>query len=115
MMKYLMALLILVIAFSLGCAKPYMVGTPIERAKLDQLVPGTTPDSKVMELFGKPEKQEQMSTGQTKLVYSYYEEIPKFWTKNIQRKTILEVLTQGGVVQKYDLKREAIDSVAKTE
>lgn len=114
-MKYLMVLLVPVIAFSLGCAKPYMVGTPIERAKLDQLVPGTTPDSKVMELFGQPEKKEQMSTGQMKYVYSYYEEIPKFWTKNIQRKTILEVLTQGGVVQKYDLKREAIDSVAQTE
>ena len=114
-MKYLMILLALVIAFSLGCAKPYMVGTPIDRAKLDQLVPGTTPESKVTELFGQPQKKEQMGMGQTKYVYSYYEEIPKFWTKNIQRKTILEVLTQGGVVQKYDLKREAIDSVARTE
>jgi outer membrane protein assembly factor BamE (lipoprotein component of BamABCDE complex) len=112
MMKYLVLLLVPVIAFSLGCAKPYMIGTPVDRAKLDQLVPGTTPDSKVVELLGQPEKKEQMSMGQTKYVYSYYEEIPKFWTKTVQRKTILEVLTQGGVVQKYDLKREAIDSAA---
>ncbi len=115
MMKYLMILLVPVIAFSLGCAKPYMVGTPIDKAKVDQLVPGTTTESKVTELFGQPEKKESMSSGQTKYVYSYYEEIPKIFTKNIQHKTILEILTGGGVVQKYDLKREAINSAGVKE
>ena len=109
-MKYLTLLLIPVIAFSLGCAKGYTVGTPFEKAKVDQLVPGTTPESKVIDLFGQPEKKEQTAAGQTKYVYSYYEEIPKIWSKNIQRKSILEVLTQGGVVQKYDVRRDAIDS-----
>ena len=108
-MKYLMLVVVLVFAFSLGCGKPITIGTPIEKAKVDQLIPGTTPESKVVELFGQPMKTEQTAEG-VKHIYSYYEESPRIIRKNIQKKTTLEVLTKGGVVQKYDLKREGIDS-----
>ena len=56
-MKFWMLLLIPVIAFSIGCGQPYIVGTPIEKAQLDQIVPGTTPEAKVTEVFGQPLKK----------------------------------------------------------
>ncbi len=108
-MKYWMLVLVPVIAFSIGCGKPIMMGTPIDKAKLEQIVPGTTSEAKVVELFGQPQKKEMMSGNINKLTYTYYEEQPRFWTKNVQIKHILDVYTQGGVVQKYEMRKEGID------
>ena len=47
-------LLIPVIAFFMGCSSPYVVGTPIEKAKVVQIVPGTTDEAKIVEMFGPP-------------------------------------------------------------
>jgi SmpA / OmlA family len=106
-MKFWMLLLIPVIAFSIGCA-PTIMGTPIDKAKLEQLVPGTTPEAKVTELFGQPFKKEMVSGDMTKYTYTYYEEHPRIFRKNVQTKQILDVYTQGGVVLKYDLRKEGI-------
>jgi len=114
-MKFWMLVLIPLIAFSIGCAKPYYVGTPIEKSKLDQIIPGTTTESKVIELFGQPFKTEGAPGGVTKHVFTYYEEQPKIFTKNVQIKHTLDLYTQGGVVQKYDLKKEGVDSVTKAD
>jgi outer membrane protein assembly factor BamE (lipoprotein component of BamABCDE complex) len=111
-MKFWMLLLIPVIAFSIGCGKPYSVGTPIEKAQLDQIVPGTS-EGKVTEVFGQPLKKEKVSADTTKYTYSYFEEQPRVWTKNIVIKHTLEVYAKGGMVQKYDLKKEGVDSVSK--
>ena len=110
-MKYLWFLLIPVMAFSIGCGKSYMVGTPLDRAKVDQIIPGTTSEDKVVEMLGQPAKKETVGAGQMKYVYNYFSIEPRFWTKDVERKTSLEVLTQNGVVQRYDFKREGIDSV----
>ncbi len=107
-MKFWMLLLIPVIAFSIGCGKPIMMGTPIDKAKLDQLVPGKTPEAKVTELFGQPFKKEMVSGDMTKYTYGYYEETPRIFRKNVQSKQILDVYTQGGTVLKYDLRKEGI-------
>lgn len=114
-MKYWMFVLIPIIAFSIGCGKPLYIGTPIEKSKLEQIIPGTTPESKVVELFGKPFKTEATPDGMTKHVFTYYEEQPRTWTKNVQIKQTLDVYTKGGIVQKYDLKKEGIDSVTKAD
>ncbi len=108
-MRFWMLLLIPVMVFSIGCAKPIIMGTPIDKAKVEQIVPGTTSEGKVVELFGQPMKTEMVSGGLTKHTYSYYEEHPRFWTKNIQIKHVLDVYTRGGVVQKYDMRKEGID------
>jgi hypothetical protein len=97
------------IAFSIGCGAPHKVGTPIEKSKVDMIVPGTTPESKVVEMFGQPFKKESMGAGESKSVYTYYEEQPRFWTKNVVIKHTLEVYTKDGIVQKYDLKKEGIE------
>lgn len=112
-MKYLLLLMIPVIAFSVGCGKPYMVGTPIDKAKVDQIIPGKTPEAKVVEMFGQPATKEAVAAGGMKYVYNYYSEEPRFWTKNVVQKTRLEVFTKDGVVQRYEIKKEGIDSVSQ--
>ena len=107
-MRFWMVLLIPVIAFSIGCA-PTIMGTPIDKAKLEQIVPGTTPEGKVAELFGQPYKKEIVWGDTTKHTYTYFEEHPRIFRKNVQIKHILDVYTQGGVVQKYDLRKEGVE------
>jgi len=114
-MKYWMLVLIPVMAFSLGCGKPTMMGTPIDKAKLEQVVPGATTDAKVMEIFGEPFKKEMVAGGATKYTYTYFEDRPRFWSKNKRIKQTLDVYTQGGKVQKYDLKNEGIDKVTAAD
>ena len=112
-MKYLLLMLIPVIAFSIGCGKPYVVGTPLDKAKLDQIIPGATSEDKVVEILGQPAMKETVGAGQMKSVYNYFSVEPRFWTKDVERKTTLEVYTQNGVVQRYEFKREGIDSVSQ--
>jgi hypothetical protein len=112
-MRYLMFLLIPVMAVSIGCGNAYIVGTPIEKAKVDQIVPGATPENKVVEMFGQPEKKEMTPAGETKYAYSYFEEIPHFWTKDEVSKNTLEVYTKNGVVAKYDFRNEGVSSVGQ--
>ena len=107
-MKYLLLVLIPVIAFSVGCGTPYVVGKPIEKAKVDQMVPGTTKEDKVMEMFGQPEKKEMTPAGETKYTYSYFEVTPRFFWKDREQKNILEVYTKNGTVLKYDFRREGV-------
>lgn len=112
-MKFWMLLLIPVIAFSIGCS-PTVIGTPIGKDKLDQIVPGT-PEGKVTEVFGQPFKKEMVSGDTTKYVYTYYEEQPRIFRKNIQIKHTLEVYAKGGMVEKYDMKKESISAANALE
>ena len=111
-MKYWMLVLIPVLALSIGCGKPYVMGTPIDKAKLEQITPGTTPDDKLMQVFGEPFKKEMVAGDMTKYTYTYYKDEPRFWSKNKVTKQTLEVYTKGGMIQKYDLKNEGIDNVS---
>jgi hypothetical protein len=113
-MKYWMLVLIPVVALSIGCA-PTIMGTPIDRAKLAQIVPGTTTDAKVMEVFGQPFKTETVAGDTTKYTYTYFEEYFRFFRKNKVNKQTLDVYTQRGMVQKYDLKNEGIGDVSAAD
>ncbi len=108
-MKFWMLLLIPIMAFSIGCGKPIIMGTPIDKAKVDQIVPGTTSEAQVKQIFGPPDKTEMVSGDVTKHTYSYYEEHPRIIRKDVQIKHVLDVYTQKGVVQKYDLRREGVE------
>ena len=112
-MKYLLLMLIPVIAFSIGCGKPYVVGTPLDKAKLDQIIPGATSEDKVVEILGQPAMKETVGAGQMKSVYNYFSVEPRFWTKDVERKNTLEVFTKDGVVQRYEMKREGVNSVSE--
>jgi len=110
-MKYWMLVLVPVIAFSIGCGKPITMGTPIDKAKLEQLVPGKTPEAKVTELFGQPFKKEIVSGDMAKYTYTYYEEHPRIFREDVWTKQILNVYTQGGLVLKYDLRKESTGDI----
>jgi outer membrane protein assembly factor BamE (lipoprotein component of BamABCDE complex) len=114
-MKYWLLVLVPVMAFTLGCGKPSIMGTPIDKAKLEQMVPGTTKEEKVTEVFGQPFKTEMVEGGMTKYIYTYYEEYPRIFRKNKVNKQTLELYTRGGLVQKYDLKNEGVDNVTATD
>ncbi len=108
-MRVLVLCLISAMVFSIGCAgTPVTRGTPIESAKIEQLVPGTTNEGKVVEMFGNPAAKQPMDGGKVKYIYTYYQDVPKIWRKNIQQKSVLEVYLQDGIVQGYDLKRDGI-------
>ncbi len=110
-MKYWMLVLIPVLALSIGCGKPYVTGTPVEKSKLDQIVPGQSPEAKVTQVFGEPFKKEAVEGDMTRYTYTYFKEEPRFWTKNKVTKQTLEIYTKAGVVQKYNLKDEGIGEV----
>ncbi len=110
-MKYWMLVLIPVLALSIGCGVPYVTGTPIEKGKLEQIVPGQSPEGKVTQVFGEPFKKEMVAGDMTKYTYTYFKEEPRFWSKNKITKQTLEVYTKNGIVQKYDLKDEGIAHV----
>jgi outer membrane protein assembly factor BamE (lipoprotein component of BamABCDE complex) len=110
MRKYLLFLLIPVLVFAFGCGKPYYIGTPIEKGKMDQIVPGKTTESQLTGMLGQPTTKETLKTGETRYAYSYFEEHPRFWSKDIVYKSTLEVFAKNGVVQRYDFKREGVDS-----
>ena len=112
-MRYLMLLLIPAIAFSIGCGKPYMVGTPLDKAKVDQIIPGTTSEDKVVEMLGQPAKKETVGPGQVKYVYNYFTVEPRVWTKDIEHKSALEVFTKNGMVERYEFKREGINEASQ--
>jgi SmpA / OmlA family len=112
-MKYWMLVLIPILALSIGCGKPYVMGTPIGKAKLKQIVPGTATDAKVIEVFGEPFKKETVTGETTKYTYTYYSEQPRIFTEDKVTKQILEVYTKGGMIQKYYLKSEGIADVSE--
>jgi len=114
-MKYWLLVLIAILAFTLGCGKPMITGTPIDKGKLEQIIPGTTKEAKVTEIFGEPFKKEMVAGGATKYTYTYFEEHPRIFRKNKVQKQTLELYTQGGVVQKYDLKNEGVDNVTAAD
>ena len=107
-MKYWIFVLIPVLALSLGCGKPYVMGTPIDKSRMAQIVPGASPEAKVTEIFGEPFKKEMVEGDMTKYTYTYYMEEPRFWSKNKVTKQTLDVYTKDGLVRKYDLKNEGI-------
>ena len=111
MRKYLLFLLIPILVFAFGCTKSYNIGTPIEKSKIDQIVPGKTTESDITQMFGQPYTKETLKTGETRYVYSYFEQRSKFWSKDITYKSTLEIFARNGLVEKYDFKREGVDSV----
>jgi outer membrane protein assembly factor BamE (lipoprotein component of BamABCDE complex) len=114
MRKYLLFALIPVIALAIGCGKPYFIGTPIDKSKVDQIVPGTTTEAKLIEMFGQPASKDTVA-GEIRYTYSHYENHPKFWMKDVVYKSTLQVFAKNGVVQRYDFRKEGVDSAGGTK
>ena len=105
-MRYMKVMLVVLLALSFGCAAATMEGRKIDSAKLKQLAPGVSQVQKVEQLFGKPDRVENLPTGEQKYVYGYDMKASHWWTMNAMDKQSLEVILKDGVVQNYRLRTE---------
>jgi hypothetical protein len=111
-MRYLKVILVLFLVFSFGCAAT-VLGRKIDSARLKQLTPGVSQAQKVEELFGKPDKVENLPTGEQMYVYGYDLDTSHWWTIDATDKQKLEVTLRDGVVQNYRLRTEGKEAVLK--
>jgi outer membrane protein assembly factor BamE (lipoprotein component of BamABCDE complex) len=88
-------------------------GRKIDSAKLKQLMPGTSQTQKVEELFGKPDKVENLPTGEQMYVYGFELKNRHWWTTEEADKQKLEVTLKDGVVQTYKLRTEGKETILK--
>jgi outer membrane protein assembly factor BamE (lipoprotein component of BamABCDE complex) len=105
--------LVLLLAFIFGCAPTIIEGRKIDSAKLKQLMPGTSQTQKVEELFGKPDKVENLPTGEQMYVYGFELKNRHWWTTEEADKQKLEVTLKDGVVQTYKLRTEGKETILK--
>jgi outer membrane protein assembly factor BamE (lipoprotein component of BamABCDE complex) len=88
-------------------------GRKIDSAKLKQLMPGTSQTQKVEELFGKPDKVENLPAGEQMYVYGFELKNRHWWTTEEADKQKLEVTLKDGVVQTYKLRTEGKETILK--
>ena len=112
-MRYISVTLVLLLAFIFGCAPTIIEGRKIDSAKLKQLMPGTSQTQKVEELFGKPDKVENLPTGEQMYVYGFELKNRHWWTTEEADKQKLEVTLKDGVVQTYKLRTEGKETILK--
>ena len=107
-MRYLAIAVVVLVALTFGCAEMVVQGKAIDRAKMDQLVPGQTETEKVVEVFGKPDSVEKMAGGGEKYVYQYFQLRPHIFRADEVVKQRLDITMQDNRVQGYDLTAEGI-------
>jgi outer membrane protein assembly factor BamE (lipoprotein component of BamABCDE complex) len=112
-MRYISVTLVLLLAFIFGCAPTIIEGRKIDSAKLKQLMPGTSQTQKVEELFGKPDKVENLPAGEQMYVYGFELKNRHWWTTEEADKQKLEVTLKDGVVQTYKLRTEGKETILK--
>jgi len=112
-MRMLVIVLAAVISLTLACAPTIIEGRKIDPVKVKQMQPGITKVATVEELFGKPDKVENLPTGEQMYIYGYEVKNPHWWTINEFDKQRLEVVLKDGVVQKYKLRTEGKEVVLK--
>lgn len=113
MMRLLIIVWVAVISFTLACAPTIIEGRKIDPVKVKQMQPGVTKVATVEELFGKPDKIENLPTGEEMYIYGYEIKNPHWWTVDEVNKQRLEVVLKDGVVQKYKLRTEGKEVVLK--
>jgi outer membrane protein assembly factor BamE (lipoprotein component of BamABCDE complex) len=105
-MRYLTILLIFAVGLTFGCASTAQEGRRIDPAKVEKLMAGQTKAEQVEEMFGKPERIEQLPTGESNYVYEYCGEKSVWYTIDNLSAQKLEVFLRDGVVQTYKFTEE---------
>ncbi len=112
-MRYMKVMLVLLLVFSFGCAATTMEGRKIDAAKLKQLTPGVSQAQKVQELFGKPDKIQDLPMGEQMYVYDFQLQNRHWWTTEEADRQRLEVIVKNGTVQNYRLRTEGKETILK--
>lgn len=110
-MRYLAIAVFVLVALTFGCAEMVVQGKAIDRAKMNQLVPGQTGTGKVVEVFGKPDRVEKIASGGEKYVYQYYQMRPHIFKLDEVVKQRLDITIQDNRVQRYDLSAEGVQDL----
>jgi outer membrane protein assembly factor BamE (lipoprotein component of BamABCDE complex) len=109
-MKYVAVLFIGLMAFILGCGKPYTKGKPISQEKIAQINLGKSDSSQVVSILGKPDKVEPGKPGEEKYIYFYYQDKPThFWRVNDVKQQRLEVTLNRGIAQRVNLVEQDVN------
>lgn len=96
-----------------SCAPMITEGRKIDSTKLKQLIVDQTKVAKVEEIFGKPDKVENLPSGEENYLYFYNRENPHWWTIDKIDKQKLEIVLKDGVVQTYKFREEGKEVVLK--
>ena len=113
MKKYIGMLLVILLAFTFGCAPKVLEGRKIDAAKVKQMVTGETTASQVTEMFGEPLTQEKFPTGEEIYMYRYKTADPYWYTVDKVYSQKLDINLKEGVVQKYKFREEGEEVVLK--
>ncbi len=112
-MRYIAIPLVVLMALTFGCAQMVVQGKPIDRAKMNQLVPGQTKTEKVVEVFGKPDSVEKIASGGEKYVYQYFQLRPRIFKVDEVVKERLDIIIKDNMVQRYDLSAEGVQEIPR--
>ncbi len=109
-----LGLLLLLLCFCFSCAPTIREGRMIDRAKLNQIVPGKTDTKTLVAILGNPDNATKGQAGQEKYVYHFYQSVPTHWYKldRVDRQR-LEVTITNGVVEKYQILGTDLTGIAE--
>ncbi len=105
-MKYLTVFLVFAVGLTFSCASATYEGRRIDRAKVETLTAGETKVDQVEEMFGKPDRIEQLSSGESDYIYEYCRKNPEWYTIDDVDAQKLEVFVKDGVLQTYKFREE---------
>ena len=105
-MRYLVILLIFAVGLTFSCASTTYEGRRIDPAKVEKLTAGDTKVDQVEEMFGKPDRVEQLSSGEENYIYEYCRKDPAWYTIDDLDAQKLEVFLKDGVLQTYKFSEE---------
>ncbi len=105
-MKYLTIFLVFAVGLTFSCASTTYEGRRIDRAKVEKLTAGETKVDQVEEMFGKPDRIEQLSSGESDYIYEYCRKNPEWYTIDDLDAQKLEVFVKEGVLQTYKFREE---------
>jgi outer membrane protein assembly factor BamE (lipoprotein component of BamABCDE complex) len=105
-MRYLTILLIFAVGLTFSCASTTYEGKKIDPAKVEKLTAGQTKAEQVEEMFGKPERIEQLPSGESDYIYEYCRKNPEWYTIDDLNAQKLEVFVRDGVVQTFKFSEE---------
>jgi outer membrane protein assembly factor BamE (lipoprotein component of BamABCDE complex) len=105
-MRYLTIFLIFAVGLTFSCASTTYEGRRIDRAKVEKLTAGETKVEQVEEMFGKPDRIEELSSGESNYIYEYCRKNPEWYTIDDLDAQKLVVVVKDGVLQTYKFNEE---------
>jgi outer membrane protein assembly factor BamE (lipoprotein component of BamABCDE complex) len=112
-MKVASLVVVVLLAFTFGCAPSVLEGRKIDADKVKQIQPGTTDVNKLVELLGTPTKTDKTPDGDLTYIYTYRTGEPYWWTLDTTSGQNLDVVLKNGIVNTYRFRQIGTEVVLK--